>query len=112
MAAVQTGSPVPGHSILRSYPIFSPPPDYGRATRSRLDQKLTRNSRTEASSVGWGGTGRGGAFKAPLFLGELYSLETPFFHLQVHRPSIGMNQIYMLVSGAVDALTQRAVITY
>ena len=52
IAAVHTGSPVPGHSILRSYPIFSPPPDYGRATRSRLDHQPARNSRTEASSVG------------------------------------------------------------
>ena len=38
-------------SILRMYPIFSPPPEYGQATRPTLDQQPTRNARTKPRFV-------------------------------------------------------------
>ena len=53
VAAVHTGSPAPGHSSLRSYPILSPPPEYDRATRPRLDQQPARtHARSRVGGLG------------------------------------------------------------
>ena len=58
LAAVHTGPTVSddGYSLLKKYLIVSPPPEYGRATRPRLDQEPTRNA--ARSRVGGAGAGR------------------------------------------------------